>query len=84
MVTTIIVFAAIVIAILMVLWGIVRFFFNIDLITLFFLPDIINGIFVLFSILLQIFGLMFSRAGLAFMFFVVIIIGFVVDALKLL
>lgn len=79
---TAIVFIAIIIAISLIIWGFAKLVFNVDLITLFFLPDIVNGFFVLISLAFQIVGLFFSRAGLAFLFLVVIVLGLLIDALK--
>lgn len=79
---TVIVFIAIFLAIFLVIWGLLRLFFNLDIVTLFFLPDIINGFFWLISLTFQIIGLFFTRSGIAVVFFVLIVVGLIIDALK--
>lgn len=74
----------IIISSILIIWGfiaIINTVFNLNLVRLFFLPDIVNGFFWLIALIFQIVGLFFSRSGLAFMFFVIIVFGMFTQAI---
>ena len=65
---------------ILIIWAfiaVLNTIFNLNLVRLFFLPDIVNGFFWLIAILFQIFGLFFSKSGLAFVFTLIIVFGII-------
>lgn len=63
-------------------WKIISFLMNIDIVNLYFLPDIIRGAIMLITFFFQIIFLFFTTGGLAFLFGVAIVLGLIMDCLK--